>query len=70
MPVTTGFGKRGQIYGAIINDSRSFAYSVRDTLGGKESSVVKRIFYRHFAAYSLKISVKGTALTGKYEPKK
>lgn len=30
-----------QIYGAIINDSRSFAYSVRDTLGGKESSVVK-----------------------------
>ena len=51
-----------QIYGAIINDSRSFAYSVRDTLGGKESSVVKRIFYRHFAAYSLKISVKGTAL--------
>lgn len=37
------------IYGAIINDSRSFAYSVRDTLGGKESSVVKRIFYRHFA---------------------
>ncbi|HFK5553474.1 TPA: bestrophin family protein [Elizabethkingia anophelis] len=38
-----------QIYGAIINDSRSFAYSVLDTLGGKESSVVKRIFYRHFA---------------------
>ncbi|MDX8567558.1 bestrophin family ion channel [Elizabethkingia sp. HX XZB] len=38
-----------QIYGAIINDSRSFAYSVRDILGGKESSVVKRIFYRHFA---------------------
>ncbi|MCT3697755.1 bestrophin family ion channel [Elizabethkingia anophelis] len=38
-----------QIYGAIINDSRSFAYSVRDTLSGKESSVVKRIFYRHFA---------------------
>ncbi|PUB34468.1 putative membrane protein [Elizabethkingia sp. YR214] len=38
-----------QIYGAIINDSRSFAYSVRDTLGGKESMVVKRIFYRHFA---------------------
>ena len=38
-----------QIYGAIINDSRSFAYSVRDTLGGKESLVVKKIFYRHFA---------------------
>ena len=38
-----------QIYGAIINDSRSFAYSVRDTLGGKESMVVKGIFYRHFA---------------------
>lgn len=38
-----------QIYGAIINDSRSFAYSVRDALGGKESTTVKRIFYRHFA---------------------
>jgi len=38
-----------QIYGAIINDSRSFAYSVRDALGGKESDVVKKIFYRHFA---------------------
>ncbi|OPC03525.1 multidrug transporter [Elizabethkingia ursingii] len=38
-----------QIYGAIINDSRSFAYSVRDTLDGKESLVVKKIFYRHFA---------------------
>lgn len=38
-----------QIYGSIINDSRSFAYSLRDALGGKESEQVKKIFYRHFA---------------------
>lgn len=38
-----------QIYGAIINDSRSFAYSLRDALGGKEDEIVKRMFYRHFA---------------------
>lgn len=38
-----------QIYGSIINDSRSFAYSVRDALGGKDSVVVKKLFYRHFA---------------------
>lgn len=38
-----------QIYGSIINDSRSFAYSLRDACGGKESEEVKRMFYRHFA---------------------
>ncbi len=38
-----------QIYGSIINDSRSFAYTVRDALGGKQSETVARIFYRHFA---------------------
>ncbi|WP_026967983.1 bestrophin family protein [Algoriphagus terrigena] len=38
-----------QIYGAIINDSRSFAYTVRDALGGKDSELVKVMFYRHFA---------------------
>ncbi|WP_206513774.1 bestrophin family protein [Pseudoflavitalea rhizosphaerae] len=38
-----------QIYGSIINDSRSFAYTVRDNAGGKNAAVVKRIFYRHFA---------------------
>ncbi len=38
-----------QIYGAIINDSRSFAYTLRDALGGKESVEVKKMFYRHFA---------------------
>ncbi|MGC4041215.1 MAG: bestrophin family ion channel [Flavobacterium sp.] len=38
-----------QIYGSIINDSRSFGYLVRDTLGGKNSETVKRIFYRHIA---------------------
>lgn len=38
-----------QIYGSIINDSRSFAYTLRDTLEGKKSETVKRMFYRHFA---------------------
>lgn len=38
-----------QIYGAIINDSRSFAYSLRDALGGKHDENVKMMFYRHFA---------------------
>ncbi|UUV20490.1 bestrophin family protein [Paenimyroides aestuarii] len=37
-----------QIYGAIINDSRSFAYSLRDALNGSNNEV-KTIFYRHFA---------------------
>lgn len=38
-----------QIYGGIINDSRSFAYTLRDALGDKHSEVVKKMFYRHFA---------------------
>lgn len=38
-----------QIYGSIINNSRSFAYSLRDVLGENESVHVKRVFYRHFA---------------------
>lgn len=38
-----------QIYGAIINDSRSFGYTLRDALGGKQSATVKQMFYRHFA---------------------
>jgi len=38
-----------QIYGAIINDSRSFGYTVRDILGGKASATVKTIIYRHIA---------------------
>jgi len=38
-----------QIYGSIINDSRSFAYSIRDILNGKQDSTVKLIFCRHFA---------------------
>lgn len=38
-----------QIYGAIINDSRSFAYTLRDALGGKPSVIARRMFYRHFA---------------------
>lgn len=37
-----------QIYGAIINDSRSFAYTLRDVLN-ENSEEVKTIFYRHFA---------------------
>jgi ion channel-forming bestrophin family protein len=38
-----------QIYGAIINDSRSFAVKVRDFLGGKQSAEVQLLFNRHFA---------------------
>ncbi len=38
-----------QIYGAIINDSRSFAYTLRDNAGGRHAGLVKRMFYRHFA---------------------
>jgi len=38
-----------QIYGAIINDSRSFAYTLRDAVGGKNEAVAKKMFYRHFA---------------------
>lgn len=38
-----------QIYGAIVNDSRSFGYTVRDALGLKHSGAVQRLFYRHFA---------------------
>jgi len=37
-----------QIYGAIINDSRSFAYTLRDALQGNPEEI-KTIFYRHFA---------------------
>jgi len=38
-----------QIYGSVINDSRNFAFLVRDTAGGKQSPIVKQLFYRHFA---------------------
>lgn len=38
-----------QIYGAIINDSRSFGYTLRDALGGKQNETVRKMFYRHFA---------------------
>lgn len=38
-----------QIYGAIINDSRSFGYIVRDSLGGKDADKVKEMFLRHYA---------------------
>lgn len=38
-----------QIYGAIVNDSRSFGYTLRDALGGKHSPVVQELFNRHFA---------------------
>lgn len=38
-----------QIYGAIINNSRSFAYTLRDALVETQSETVKRMFYRHFA---------------------
>lgn len=37
-----------QIYGAVINDSRSFAFTLRDAAGGKEDATVRKMFYRHF----------------------
>lgn len=38
-----------QIYGSIINNSRSFAYTLRDALGSEEADKVKLMFNRHFA---------------------
>ncbi|WP_419870507.1 bestrophin family protein [Chryseobacterium sp. CT-SW4] len=38
-----------QIYGAIINDSRSFGYILRDSLSGKNPEKVKEMFLRHYA---------------------
>ncbi|MCY0969353.1 bestrophin family protein [Chryseobacterium wangxinyae] len=38
-----------QIYGAIINDSRSFGYILRDSLSEKNSDKVKLMFRRHYA---------------------
>lgn len=38
-----------QIYGAIINDSRSFGYILRDALGEKDPDKVKSMFNRHYA---------------------
>lgn len=38
-----------QIYGAIINDSRSFGYILRDSLSGRNPVKVKIMFERHYA---------------------
>lgn len=38
-----------QIYGSIINESRSFAVKARDFLGGKSSQQARLFFDRHFA---------------------
>lgn len=38
-----------QIYGSVINDSRSFAYTLRDAVNGNNFETVQRMFYRHFA---------------------
>jgi putative membrane protein len=38
-----------QIYGAIINDSRSFGYILRDSLSAKNAGKVKEMFHRHYA---------------------
>ncbi|WP_027380747.1 bestrophin family protein [Chryseobacterium daeguense] len=38
-----------QIYGAIINDSRSFGYIVRDSLSARNPAKVKEMFLRHYA---------------------
>lgn len=38
-----------QIYGSIVNDSRSFGYTLRDSLQGVELNTLKRMFGFHFA---------------------
>jgi len=38
-----------QIYGSIINDSRSFGYILRDALTVKDPKKVKAMFLRHYA---------------------
>jgi putative membrane protein len=38
-----------QIYGAVINNSRSFAYTLRDALGPEHMNKVKLIYNRHYA---------------------
>ncbi|MDH6254344.1 putative membrane protein [Chryseobacterium sp. H1D6B] len=38
-----------QIYGAVINDSRSFGYILRDSLSLNNSNKVKEMFSRHYA---------------------
>lgn len=38
-----------QIYGGIVNDSRSFAFTLRDALGKDRSEIARRMFHRHFA---------------------
>jgi len=38
-----------QIYGAIINESRSFGYILRDSLSEKNADKVKEMFLRHYA---------------------
>lgn len=38
-----------QIYGAVINNSRSFAYTLRDAVSGKGSAVARTMFLRHYA---------------------
>lgn len=38
-----------QIYGGIINDSRSLAFTLRDALGPSHARATKILLYRHFA---------------------
>ncbi|WP_261512624.1 bestrophin family protein [Chryseobacterium paludis] len=38
-----------QIYGSIINNSRSFGYILRDSLSEKDPAKVKEMFLRHYA---------------------
>ncbi|MFP7655291.1 bestrophin family protein [Chryseobacterium proteolyticum] len=38
-----------QIYGSIINNSRSFGYILRDSLSAKDHDKVKEMFSRHYA---------------------
>lgn len=56
-----------QIYGAIINDSRSFAYTLRDILGASHQQATQTLFYRHFACA---VSTARTSPLGEYAAQK
>jgi len=38
-----------QIYGSIVNDSRSYGYTLRDALQGNDTDIVRRMYGYHFA---------------------
>ncbi len=58
-----------QIYGAIINDSRAFAYTLRDALNGNPEEVKKNILSPFCVAHCITISIERNTNLGKYAPK-